>query len=156
MKTSFEVGTTEAHWSPTDDAHDSKYVLRFIHAETCCESPYANIADWPVICFSAKWSPEDESDYDYKLSVVAGLWLKESGKFIGFWGADEGDGHVDFYCRDDSENIEDLDIISGVLCTKICPELIDVFDDGSGSEREPRMIPVSVFTSSLLNNLYSQ
>ena len=155
MPSSFEEGTTEATWGLPGS--EDKYMLRYIHEETCCSAPYGEVADWPVIEFTAKWSPEEEDseDYDFCLSVIAGLWVQSSGKFIGFWGADAGDGHVDFYCRDDCEVVDELGTVSAVLCEEIAPALIDVFDDGSGSEREPRLVPAAVFSNDLLNNMYS-
>lgn len=83
------------------------------------------------------------------------MWVKSSGMFIGFWGADAGDGHVDFYCSKDYENVADLESLSGILCTQLCPPLIDVFDDGGGEDRKPRLLAPKLMTHDLLNTLYS-
>ena len=158
-KSSFEEGTTEAYWGP-EGSEQNKYVLRHIHGETCCESPYADVPDWPVL----EWIIEPGSEYDNEdgegrkrvLSVIAGVWVKETGKFVAFWAADENDdSHVEFYVRKDYEDLDDFPAISGLLCTEICPELIDVFDDGSGTDRDPIDTPESVFGNELLNNLYA-
>lgn len=157
---SFQRLTTEAVWRP--DGMDREYLLRFLHGETCCDSPYAGEEDWPTILFTAAWgcgsgdtSDDGEEPYHYVLSVIAGLWLKDTGKFIGFWGADQGDGHVSFFCSKSYEHIEELRQLSGILCTEICPPLIDIFDDGSGKDRVPRLIDDEMISNKTLENLYT-
>ncbi|RYH15020.1 hypothetical protein EON65_32545 [archaeon] len=160
-QSSFVKGTTEAVWKPRAEGEkeeetneDREYILRFIHGDTCCESPYADIEDWPVLTYTTPSEDAGEEDHEYILSVIAGVWSKDTGKFVAFWGADEGDGHVDFYCSNDFEHVHEFNELSGILCTEICPPLIDVFDDGSGKDRDPVLIEPSVFTNELLNNLY--
>jgi hypothetical protein len=153
-ESSFEEGTTVKEWSPTD-ADDRVYILRFIHGETCCESPYAGVDDWPVISYTEPSADEGEPDHEYILHVIGAVWNKTDGKFIAFWGADEGDGHVDFYCANDFQHVEDLNPLSAVLCTEICPPMIDVFDDGSGKEREPKLLDPQILNHSLLTTLYA-
>jgi hypothetical protein len=71
------------------------------------------------------------------------------------WGAEDGDGHVDFFGSKDFKHIEDLKPLSKILCTEICPELIDVFDDGSGDERDVIKVKASsLLASDLLTNFY--
>lgn len=147
----FEEGTTVTEWSPSGEG--PQYILRHVHGETCCDAPWDGMPDWPIIRHLRQ--EEGEPDYTYVLAVIAGLWDKDSGRFVAFWGSDEGDGHVDFYCRDDFEDISALEPLSGILSTELCPPLIDVFDDGSGKDRDPIAIPSSEFTNELLNNLYS-
>lgn len=148
---SFERGTTEGSWGPEDV--ENKYVIRYVHGETCCESPWSNEEDWPTLTY-VRPAEDDEDEYQYILSVIAGLWIKETGEFVAFWGADEGDGHIDFYCKESFENPDELEPLSGILSTEICPPLIDCFDDGSGKDRDPLVVPDSVFSHELLDNLY--
>lgn len=152
----FVKGTTETTWSPADS--DKEYTIRHIHGDTCCESPYADVEDWPTISYSALWSQDepDEPLYNYVLSVIAAVWEKDSGKFIAFWGADEGDGHVYFYLSKDVKNVEDFEPLSGILSTEICPPLIDVFDDGSGKDREPVMLDPALFEHEILTSIYAR
>jgi hypothetical protein len=49
-ESSFERMNTEAEWTPTNA--ERTYILRFIHGETCCEPPYADVDDWPTISFT--------------------------------------------------------------------------------------------------------
>ncbi len=151
-ESSFEQGTTEKEWSASDS--DTVYLLRFIHGDTCCESPYSDVEDWPTISFTQRIE-EDDEDRNYVLSVIGGVWDKSSGKFVAFWGADEGDGHVDFYCTNDFDRVDDLSPLSGILCTEICPPMIDVFDDGSGKDRDPVLIEANLFDHELLSSLYA-
>lgn len=147
---SFEAGTTEGSWGP--DGEEDKYILRYIHGETCCMSPWGDVADWPTLTHIR---PEEDGEDEYQnvLSVIGAVWLKQTGEFIAFWGSDEGDGHIDFYVKDSFENADELEPLSGVLSTEICPPLIDCFDDGSGKDREPTIVPDSVFNHELLTNL---
>jgi hypothetical protein len=155
-ESSFERMTTESEWSPADGGRT--YMLRYIHGETCCESPYADVDNWPTISFTAPWGLEEvegESPHDYELSVIGAIWVKESGKFVGFWGADEGDGHVYLICSKDYEYAkEDFEPLSGILCTEICPPMIDVFDDGSGKDRDVVLLDGEMIDHELLRNLY--
>ena len=84
------------------------------------------------------------------MNVIAALWTKDSGAFVAFWAADENDDdHVDFYVREGFEDVDELGAVSAALCTEICAELVDVFDDGSGADRDPISTPQSVFDHEL-------
>lgn len=152
-QSSFEKGTTEAEWHP-DDAEDRVYILRFLHGDTCCDSPYADVEDWPNLSYTQRADSDDDEDRAISLAVIGGVWLKSDGRFVAFWGADDGDSHVDFYCAKDYEHVEDLNPLSGILCEEICPPMIDVFDDGSGKDREPVLLDRSVLDHDVLSNLY--
>ena len=45
--------------------------------------------------------------------------------------------------------------LSGQLCTELCPPMVDVFDDGSGQDRDPTPVADSVFDKSPRGKLYS-
>ncbi len=156
----FVTGTTESKWS---SPAERDYVLRYIHGETCCDAPFDDIEDWPVITLpsSIEW-PKDEDDEDYDKDrtidyhVIGAVWTVDDGRLVGFWGVNEDDSHVDFYVVDDYEHAEeDLAELSGVLCGTICPPLADTFDDGSGIDRDGRKVPADLSTHELLDNLYA-
>jgi hypothetical protein len=151
-KSSFEKGTTEVNWGP--ESEKDKYIVRFIYGETCCESPWGDAPDWPSLTYKRINEDEDGEEYASRQSVIAALWIKESGEFIAYWGVDDDDGHVDFFCKEGLKGTDGLDMVSGVLCTELCPELIDVFDDGSGKDREPTFVPSASFDVELLNKMY--
>jgi hypothetical protein len=150
---SFVKGTTQAVL-PADLG--SKYIIRHIPGDTCCNAPYGGVDDWPIITNYLINEDDEEGDTrEQSLAVIGGVWLADGGKFVAFWAADANDDdHVYFLCQEGLEGDTVFHELSGRLCTEICPEMIDVFDDGSGKDREPLPVSEAVLAHTLLSTLY--
>jgi hypothetical protein len=146
----FETGTFEATWNPEDE-EDRKYIIRHVHGDTCCDSAWAEAEKWPKVELPTGFMMEDDDGQETDepqvndMDIIGGVWLASDKSLVGLWGQNPDDGHLDFYCLDSYEFIEeDLNGLTGILCTEICPELIDCFDDGSGKDRDPRAVSESM------------
>ena len=151
---SFVKGTDQAVLAADLGA---KYIIRHIPGATCCDSPYGDVADWPILTnyLIDEDADDEEGKREQSLAVIGGVWLADGGKFVAFWAADSNDDdHVYFLCQEGLEEDTVLQELSGRLCTEICPEMIDVFDDGSGKDRDPTPVPASVLAHPLLSALY--
>jgi hypothetical protein len=146
----FETGTTEATWN-AEENEDRKYIVRHVHGDTCCESPWSDVDNWPTVVLPTGFMVEngdgEETDEPQcnPMHIVGAVWLESDKSLVGLWGQNPDDSHLEFYCIDSYEFIEeDLNGLTGVLCTEICPELIDCFDDGSGKDRDPMKVTEAV------------
>lgn len=148
----FWKSTTHSLFIPNDCKNKRRYNLRYVKGDICCNVPWIGVDDWLSVEIP---NDEEELILNHIIGIVS-VVDDDDGKqnIVGVWGSDAGDGHIELYCIDTFEFISDFDELSTRLCTEICPEMRDVFDDGSGMDREPINIPASVLTS--LNEWYSE
>jgi hypothetical protein len=157
--TIFEQKTTEGTW--TKEGTDREYKIRYIHGEDCCLPGIKALPEWPKFRLpsaldyyygdeerEANTDQEHFEDYD----VLGGIW-DSSGKLVAAW-VYHDDSHVELFGKKDYEFIDDLETITGDLCETICPQMADVFDDGSGTEREVTKILDRLVVCEALDSLY--
>eukprot|EP00522_Entomoneis_paludosa_P016531 CAMPEP_0172451314 /NCGR_PEP_ID=MMETSP1065-20121228/9409_1 /TAXON_ID=265537 /ORGANISM="Amphiprora paludosa, Strain CCMP125" /LENGTH=162 /DNA_ID=CAMNT_0013203263 /DNA_START=109 /DNA_END=597 /DNA_ORIENTATION=+ len=121
--------------------NDHTYLMRYCKGDICCDTPWDveedQDNDWP--CAKIKLPDRDEP---VTFAILGAIWVQRTSTrhaLVAVWAAELGDGHVDFLCARDYQTTAEADLteISTQLCEDICPEMADVFDDGSGLEREP-------------------
>jgi hypothetical protein len=148
---SFQKGTKEANW----EANTGRgYIVRYVKGETCCESPWSDDETWPKASLpkNITFDPDDADTVD-DFDVIGGVWSNQDHKLVAVWGQHPDDSHLEFYGDMNYKHLDDLETLTHKLCTEICPELIDCFDDGSGSERI--VIHVAALNCPQLENFYS-
>ena len=124
----FFEGTEESPWAP--GGGNRTYI---VFGETCCDFSWQKSKGWPMLSLPAF---QDDGIPPSPHHIIGALWVAgERTRLVGIWGCSLDESHVEFFGRCKPQAEEDLNAASKALCEDICPELIDVFDDGSGSER---------------------
>jgi hypothetical protein len=143
----FFKSTSQTEWEHEESGR--KYVVRYVKGDICNNVPWIGLNQWVTIKIpSSNGDGEDGEEGDDGegplLNFVIGIVSVVGGDVVGVWGCDEGDGHIDLFVSKEYSFPSDFDDLSSHLCTEICPEMVDVFDDGSGIDREPVLVPNSV------------
>lgn len=153
----FWKSTTQIEWSPDSETSSRSYTVRYVKGGVCTSVPWIGLDSWATVQIPEEAMSgqiqEDENE-ELILHYVIGVVTcsgdngdKKKGDIVGIWASDAGDGHVEFYCdKDFKYSSTDFNELSSQLCTEICPELADVFDDGSGIDREPILIASSILS----------
>eukprot|EP00656_Telonema_subtile_P016522 TRINITY_DN18730_c0_g1_i3.p1 TRINITY_DN18730_c0_g1~~TRINITY_DN18730_c0_g1_i3.p1 ORF type:complete len:196 (+),score=38.14 TRINITY_DN18730_c0_g1_i3:199-786(+) len=137
----FQKNTTEATWTP--EGTTRSYTLRWM-TEKHDESFHANQTikedpSWPRFTITRP-SEDDENESDEVINRVVGAVWTSDGTLVAVWAEDEGDSHVSMYGQEGFEFAEpDLNEVTSELCSSIDESMGDVFDDGSGGEREAEL-----------------
>ena len=140
----FYQGTQGAVWEP--EGSGRKYTLRHVPGDTCCDFFWQRQEEWPTVVVPATG---DDGGADSKHHVIGGVWTEE-GALVAVWGCNVEDSVVECFGLESFQYLEeDLNVVSRALNETICPELCDVFDDGSGIERDAIPVPVSVLEINL-------
>lgn len=158
--TIFEQKTTEATWAPEGDS-GREYKLRYIHAEDCCSPDSVDHPEWPSFSLPTDFEyygneeREDATDDEEKADhpVLGAIWTSE-GLLVAAW-VYQQDSHVELFGKKDYEFIDDLEHVTRDLCVQICPEMCDVFDDGSGTTREVTKVLSRLLVCETLDGLYA-
>lgn len=149
QKRIFALETEEATWVSNDSG--ISYILRFGKGETCCDSPWS---DHGNLWVGMKLDP----DVEERFCVIGAVYESNSKHLLGVWASDPGDGHVEYYVRDDLDSLfesdedkvgkikEDMENVTGVLSGEISRNYRDVLDDGSGTTREATYTPAENLT----------
>jgi hypothetical protein len=148
---SFQKGTIETNWEANSGR---SYKVRYVKGETCCDSPWSEDETWPKASLpkNITFDPDD-ADTMEDFAVIGGVWSNNDHKLVAVWGQHPDDSHLEFYGDMSYKHLDDLETLTHKLCTEICPELIDCFDDGSGSER--KVIHVTALNCPELESFYS-
>jgi len=151
--TSFEKNTVEVRWSPKDC--DRKYIVRYLNEHN--DFSYEDVEDWPttLLPFHVFEPPAGEDNEPRIHHVVGAIWTADTFQLVGFYGSDSGDSHIELNGDKAYEFVQDLATLTGDLCDTIEPSLGDLFDDGSGTERDVRELSAELFKCPALETLYS-
>ena len=154
----FEQGTTEASWIPEGNP-DRKYIIRYVNEDTCCDFPWHDVKAWPKLSLSIAFDEDDDgTDIEpMKVAIIGAVWKEDSGELVAVWGEIIDDSHIEFFCDEDFMYAEELNEVTGKLTGEIAPATIDIFDDGSGGDREGTLVPGDELRScKMLTELYKR
>mmetsp|Transcript_15919 Transcript_15919/g.16100 ORF Transcript_15919/g.16100 Transcript_15919/m.16100 type:complete len:155 (-) Transcript_15919:285-749(-) len=115
----------------------------------CGDEPKAE--SWPelMLPFFGDESRESEA------SVIAAAWYK--GQLCAVWAQDQGDCHIEMFCPKSAvcdtlmNGEQGLNALTGYLSDNgEWPEMLDVLDDGSGTDRDPIVVESLPLSKSLM------
>ena len=96
-------------------------------------------------------------DEDDDGTYIEPMKVEDSGELIAVWGEIVDDSHIDFFCDENFMYAEELYEVTGKLTGEIAPATIDIFDDGSGGDREGTLVPGDDLRScKMLTELYKR
>ena len=164
---SFKLGTTEVIY--TDPSSKRVYIIRHIPDETCCESPWGDVPEWPVAFVSPFTSSdnekrvedeevteekeEEEEEEKEGHSIIGAVWTRDDQhQLVAVWACDPGDGHIEFYGLKSYPHLSDFENLTEHLCSELTKNFPDIFDDGSGITRE--CLPKKSLNCAALDLLY--
>merc|ERR1719384_2080191 len=90
----------------------------------------------PSLMLPNHYEPKDSDREHY----IIGAIYDQTKQLVGLWTAEKDDGHVEFWCVGGHQ----FDSVTEDWCDDIAPAVVDIVDDGSGSEREPRIVDAAV------------
>ena len=129
--TSFFKLTRECTWKP--DGVEREYTLRYIPFDTY-DQPDECLACLPEVEVELLEDADEESDGIIQM-VIGAIWQR-GGDIVAFYGAEDGDDHIELFGCEKYSFIDDLEDITEYLTSEVDPALCDAFDDGSGNTRE--------------------